>query len=1102
MGLVATWLSGIGLSYALPSFTAAGIVTPSALAELDAIHFEALGVKNPEDRRKLFFLVQRIKMAVERKDESVEEEVDAVLANTMRSTSLILDIDDSLDELLNELQDDDGAVSVVPSPSPKARSANADKTNRSKENQQPKVAKIPSPQRTRASASIGSTTSAVTTPPAQARQVTMRRHKDEGDGVAQHHSAEFDNENGDELFVGEEDDTLEEILKVAEEDSDWDDDSTDGADDEMSSHPEVSTRRTSRRIHERRQRATSDSFIAAPTAAAAAARTSLSSSTTSTRRTTSLSRPSTGRQSSDSSHSPKRRSDGIPNLYSKDTESSMSDNSSSKAKASSKPPARRLSGVPKPKSRRATDNRTSIQNSSNSNSNNPSKSMRTGKQLSSIPAERTLPMSPLVELPSSRMTADIKAQELAFTKTKVSSRRRSTSLDRFSEQGSDSDKTSTARGGSNSDTETSRRRSDSETDGQVRRKSGRQSLSGVRSFESETLPRVSDSVPTPSRQSTGGTGIARSSSNASSRSNSDKRQSSSGSVMIQGKREDDSFKYQIAQLQADNEEEHLLFNTPGEIPDDDGEDDMRIRVIIRKRPMSKAEITAAGDVDVIHPLDYGSYGRILAYHPKTRVDLTKEIETVPFAFDNVFDDKSTNVQIYERTVRHLIPGLFEGQWASIFAYGQTGSGKTFTMMGSNLTGIRDGSSSVHPSNLGLYYMAALDLFQAIQTPGFEHFTIGVSLFEIYGGKLFDLLNDRKHIKCLEDSKGKVCFPGLSEHGLSNPDELISLIEQGAANRSTGTTSRNADSSRSHAVLQLHLRKRGGRDSDKEHSRLTFIDLAGSERGADTSSSSRATRLEGAEINTSLLALKEVIRALASGDSLAHIPFRGSKLTQVLKESFIGENNRSVMIACISPNIGNCEQTLNTLRYADRVKERNAETGEPSTNAQESGMRRPSNRKSPLALSSFTDLSSAGTSGVSNRRAPNDSVNNSFESNNSSLLDDLLSPSPMKEIEEVHVEHTTHSRSDARNCAEALISEHKSSMNTMLGMVKNEMTLVNKADADRESLDDYITNLNVIHEEQVSLFINLREHILRYRNAGKATQTQDLSDDDSIDDLRD
>jgi kinesin family protein 2/24 len=814
------------------------------------------------------------------------------------------------------------------------------------------------------------------------------------------------------------------------------------------------------------------------------------------------------------------------NLYSKDASAESGGQSSASDNSSSKPPARRSSGVPKPKSRRSTDSRTGIQKLQ-------PKSMRTGKQLSSIPAERILPMSPLVELPVSRMTADMEELELGVNVrgkvkggiSRPNSRRRSTSLDRFSEQGG-SDDSSTGRGGINSDTETSRRLSlsgsESDQNGRgdsrgPRRKLARQSFGSTRSLGSENSSVVSDSsnpvvpaVPSmntvSSRQSTGGTTgtqthtSARSTSAGSrSQGDKDKRLSSAsagGSIMIQGKREDDSFKYQIAQLHADNEEEHLLFNSPELLGDDEDDDDMRIRVVIRKRPMSRAEITAAGDVDVIHPLDYGSYGRILAYHPKTRVNLTKEIETVPFSFDNVFDDKSTNLQIYERSVRNLIPCLFEGQWASIFAYGQTGSGKTFTMMGSNLTSIRDGSSTVEPSNLGLYYMAALDLFQAIQTPGFEHFTIGVSLFEIYGGKLFDLLNDRKHIKCLEDSRGKVCFPGLSEHGLSNPDELISLIEHGASNRSTGTTSRNADSSRSHAVLQLHLRTPSGKNSNKEHSRLTFIDLAGSERGADTSSSSRATRLEGAEINTSLLALKEVIRALATSDSLAHVPFRGSKLTQVLKESFVGENCRSVMIACISPNIGNCEQTLNTLRYADRVKERNSETGEPSTNAQESAMRRSSNRKSAPIMSSFTDLSSAGVSVSSNRR----SSDNSFASDNSSLLDDLLSPTPMKEPMEEHEERPTDSRSDARNMAEALIAEHKSTMSTMLNMVKDEMVLVNQADADRESLDDYINNLNKIHDEQISLFVNLREAILRYRNASIAEGG--ISDDDSIEDLRD
>jgi kinesin family protein 2/24 len=131
------------------------------------------------------------------------------------------------------------------------------------------------------------------------------------------------------------------------------------------------------------------------------------------------------------------------------------------------------------------------------------------------------------------------------------------------------------------------------------------------------------------------------------------------------------------------------------------------------------------------------------------------------------------------------------------------------------------------------------------------------------------------------------------------------------------------------VLQLAVklrnppptRRRGtASPNDNEVGRLSFIDLAGSERGADTDRADRKTRLEGAEINTSLLALKEVIRSIACA-SRDHVPFRGSKLTQVLKDSFVGENARSVMIACVAPNLSNGEHTLNTLRYADRVKEK-------------------------------------------------------------------------------------------------------------------------------------------------------------------------------------
>ncbi len=130
------------------------------------------------------------------------------------------------------------------------------------------------------------------------------------------------------------------------------------------------------------------------------------------------------------------------------------------------------------------------------------------------------------------------------------------------------------------------------------------------------------------------------------------------------------------------------------------------------------------------------------------------------------------------------------------------------------------------SNLGLYYLAALDIFEMMKLPEYSHLNVRVSLFEIYGGKLFDLLNERKQIKCLEDSKGKVCFPGLTEHAVHAPEHVMHFIEQGSENRSTGTTSRNADSSRSHAVLQIKLVKSAGRKGTVEHGESEMLILVG------------------------------------------------------------------------------------------------------------------------------------------------------------------------------------------------------------------------------------------------------------------------------------
>ena len=156
--------------------------------------------------------------------------------------------------------------------------------------------------------------------------------------------------------------------------------------------------------------------------------------------------------------------------------------------------------------------------------------------------------------------------------------------------------------------------------------------------------------------------------------------------------------------------------------------------------------------------------------------------------------------------------------------------------------------------------------------------------------------------------------GLSEIQVSNVQEIMEAIGAGLQSRTSGVTGANADSSRSHAILQLQLRET---KTQRDFGKMSFIDLAGSERGADTIDQNKQTRLDGAEINKSLLALKECIRALDLEKK--HLPFRGSKLTQVLKDSFTG-NSKTTMIANVSPAMSCCDQTLNTLGYADRVKE--------------------------------------------------------------------------------------------------------------------------------------------------------------------------------------
>ncbi|KAM9541050.1 kinesin-like protein KIF2A isoform 3-T3 [Salvelinus alpinus] len=340
------------------------------------------------------------------------------------------------------------------------------------------------------------------------------------------------------------------------------------------------------------------------------------------------------------------------------------------------------------------------------------------------------------------------------------------------------------------------------------------------------------------------------------------------------------------------------------------DEEHRICVCVRARPLNKKELTMK-DLDVI---TIPSKDVVMVHEPKQKVDLTRYLENQTFRFDYAFDDSTDNDMVYRFTARPLVETIFERGMATCFAYGQTGSGKTHTMGG-------DFSGKNQDCSKGIYALAARDVFLMLKKPNYKKLDLNVfaTFFEIYSGKVFDLLNRKAKLRVLEDGKQQVQVVGLQERDVKCTEDVLKLIEVGNSCRTSGQTSANAHSSRSHAVFQIILRRRG-----KMHGKFSLIDLAGNERGADTSSADRQTRLEGAEINKSLLALKECIRAL--GRNKPHTPFRASKLTQVLRDSFIGENSRTCMIATISPGMASCENTLNTLRYANRAKELTVDPG--------------------------------------------------------------------------------------------------------------------------------------------------------------------------------
>ncbi|KAF7843339.1 kinesin-like protein KIN-13B [Senna tora] len=521
----------------------------------------------------------------------------------------------------------------------------------------------------------------------------------------------------------------------------------------------------------------------------------------------------------------------------------------------------------------------------------------------------------------------------------------------------------------------------------------------------------------------------------------------------------------------------------------------KIKVVVRKRPLNKKEL-AKSEEDIID-----THSNSLTVHEtklkvSSIVDLTQYVEKHEFVFDAVLNEEVTNDEVYHETVEPIVPIIFQRTKATCFAYGQTviykislivlfsaflGSGKTYTMKPLPLKASRD--------ILRLMY-------HTYRNQGFQLF---VSFFEIYGGKLFDLLNDRKKLCMREDGKQQVCIVGLQEYRVADVETIKELIEKGSSTRSTGTTGANEESSRSHAILQLAIKRSADGNESKPPrlvGKLSFIDLAGSERGADTTDNDKQTRIEGAEINKSLLALKECIRALDNDQG--HIPFRGSKLTEVLRDSFVG-NSRTVMISCISPSSGSCEHTLNTLRYADRVKSL-SKGNNPKKDVLSSNFN--------LKESTTIPLSSVTTSTFEDRTAdawpeeddgdefspseeyceqvkpswkkngkmePFGTTDNKFKKPNSQIK--------WKDIPKVEPK-VANSDDDDLNALlqeeEELVNAHRKQVEETMNIVKEEMNLLVEADQPGNQLDDYITRLNAILSQKASAILQLQTRLAHFQ----------------------
>ncbi|GMH37608.1 hypothetical protein BSKO_05481 [Bryopsis sp. KO-2023] len=327
-----------------------------------------------------------------------------------------------------------------------------------------------------------------------------------------------------------------------------------------------------------------------------------------------------------------------------------------------------------------------------------------------------------------------------------------------------------------------------------------------------------------------------------------------------------------------------------------------VKVYVRTRPTAKS---------------YDGF-KILPDNSSVVVDIPKsdeagiinnQVSNVSFKFDGILENVSQE-GFYTTCAHEVVDSVLAGYNGTIFCYGQTGAGKTFTM---------SGDSSSYPQR-GIIPRAIHHVFREVDLRVDKIYRVKVSYLEIYNEMLFDLLAENPgapdNLHILEENNTTV-VRGLTTHEVKSEEEALALFFMGDQGRSVSQHVLNAHSTRSHCIFTVHLETRSSEDANERAvlSKINFVDLAGSERTKKTGVTGQTLK-EANFINKSLTFLEQTVNSLCRKD--AHVPFRQTKLTAVLRDA-LGGNCKTVMIANLWCEHRHLDELISTLRFASRVR---------------------------------------------------------------------------------------------------------------------------------------------------------------------------------------